>query len=243
MSQAGTSKTTSASTEGEAAAKPELCDELLRRIEAALLTTDRPLPSAKLAEVVSDDSPTDGEDQTVGQVDGTAVRDAVSQLNELYEETGRSFRIERLAGGWQVMTLPRYANVLGRLHRTRAQSKLSPAALETLAIVAYKQPILRADVEAIRGVASGEVLRSLMERHLVKIAGRAEEIGRPILYGTTKSFLELFGLSSLKDLPTVEQLVQPRGAANASSGSTKSESLTSSTLADADADASQVANA
>ncbi|MFC1763857.1 SMC-Scp complex subunit ScpB, partial [Planctomycetota bacterium] len=88
-------------------------------------------------------------------------------------------------------------------------TKLSPAALETLAIVAYKQPAIRADIEAIRGVASGEILRSLMYKGLVKIVGRAEIIGRPMQYGTTKKFLEIFGLNSLKDLPTIEELKRP----------------------------------
>ena len=95
----------------------------------------------------------------------------------------------------------RYGDQLKKLHQKEADAKLTKAALETLAIVAYKQPILRADVEAIRGVACGETIRSLMEKHLVKIAGLAEKPGRPILYGTTKRFLELFGLNNLKDLP------------------------------------------
>lgn len=163
------------------------------KVEAALLTTDRAMTAAKLGDAL-------------GEVGSQAINDAVDRLNKDYEDTGRSFRIEKVAGGWQVMTLPEYADVLSALHKTRSQTKLSAAALETLAIVAYKQPILRAEIEAIRGVASGEVLRSLMDRHLVKIAGRAEEIGRPILYGTTKQFLELFGLSNLKDLPKVEEL-------------------------------------
>ena len=98
-----------------------------------------------------------------------------------------------------------------QLHKTRAASKLSPAAMETLAIIAYKQPILRVQIEAIRGVASGEVVRSLMERRLVKIVGRSDEIGRPMLYGTTKTFLETFGLSSLKDLPKAEDFIAGKG--------------------------------
>ena len=132
------------------------------------------------------------------------VKAAIDQLNATYEETGRSFRIEEVAGGYSVMTLPQFADVLLALKRGKNSSRLSPAALETLSIIAYKQPVLRADIEAIRGVACGETLRSLMERHLVKITGRAEEIGRPMLYGTTKQFLEVFGLANLKDLPAVE---------------------------------------
>lgn len=132
--------------------------------------------------------------------------EAIGLLNGQYQQTGRAFRIEEVAGGWRVMTLPEHADVLAELDKTKTQSKLSAAAMETLAIVAYKQPVLRAELESIRGVACGETLRSLMERHMVKIVGRAEEIGRPMLYGTTKQFLEVFGLSSVKDLPAVEEL-------------------------------------
>ncbi len=135
-------------------------------------------------------------------VSGTkAVRTAIKELNAQYETTMRSFRIEQVAGGFQLLTLPEFGEFLKKLHQKEIDAKLTKAALETLAIIAYKQPILRADVEAIRGVACGETIRSLMEKHLVKIAGRAEEPGRPILYGTTKRFLELFGLNTLKDLP------------------------------------------
>jgi segregation and condensation protein B len=132
------------------------------------------------------------------------LRHAVADLNRQYEAAQRSFRIEQVAGGYQMLTLPAYGPVLNKLHQREIDTKLSRSALETLAIIAYKQPVLRADVEAIRGVASGETIRNLMEKHLVKIAGRAEIPGRPILYGTTKRFLELFGLNSLKELPQQE---------------------------------------
>lgn len=167
-------------------------DDLQQRVEAALVSTDRPLTAAKLAEALG--------------VQGVKpVNDAVAALNDEYEKTGRAFRIEQVAGGWQVLTLPKYAGVLDAIHKTRQKTSLSPAAMETLAIIAYQQPILRAEIENVRGVASGEMVRSLMERGLVKIVGRAEELGRPMLYGTTKKFLEIFGLSSLKDLPNVEE--------------------------------------
>ena len=176
----------------EDATPVEVGADLTGNVEAALLTSDRALPAAKLAEVVAAST--------------KQVTTAVAQLNELYQQTGRSFRIEQVAGGWQILTLPKFAKVLTALHKTRAQTKLSPAAVETLAIIAYKQPMLRADIEAIRGVACGEVLRSLMDRRLVKIVGRAEVLGRPMLYGTTKAFLEVFGLANLKDLPKAEEL-------------------------------------
>ncbi|MBC7835330.1 MAG: SMC-Scp complex subunit ScpB [Phycisphaerales bacterium] len=135
-----------------------------------------------------------------------SIKGAIEHLNGQYAQTGRSFRIEQVAGGYRVMTLPVFADAMARLHASRAKTTLSQAALETLAILAYKQPITRAHLEAIRGVACGEVLRTLIDRKLVTIAGRAEELGRPMLYATTKRFLETFGLATLKDLPSVEEL-------------------------------------
>ena len=168
-------------------------------LEALLLSTHHPLTPVRLVELLE-----------LPGVKG--LRPAVAALNEAYEQTGRSFRIEQVAGGYQILTLPRFGEALKRLHQKEIDAKLTKAAVETLAIIAYKQPILRADVEAIRGVASGETIRSLMEKHLVKIAGRAEEPGRPILYGTTKRFLELFGLNTLRDLPPSQNLPGAGGA-------------------------------
>jgi segregation and condensation protein B len=134
------------------------------------------------------------------------IDQAVAQLNEAYAATGRSFRIEQVAGGFRVMTLPAPAGVVAALHGQRTSARLTKAAIETLAIIAYKQPITRAQLEAIRGVACGEVLRSLMDRRLITVKGRAEELGRPILYGTTRQFLDHFGLASITDLPTMTEL-------------------------------------
>jgi segregation and condensation protein B len=165
----------------------------LGTVEALLLSTHHPLTAGRLAELM--------------ELPGTkSVRKAIKSLNEQYEQNNRSFRIEQVAGGYQMLTLPKFGEHLKKLHQKEIDSKLTKAALETLAIIAYKQPILRADLEAIRGVACGETIRSLMEKHLVKIDGRAEIPGRPILYGTTRRFLELFGLNSLKDLPASENL-------------------------------------
>src|SRR5262249_41114239 len=113
-----------------------------------------------------------------------------------------------LAGGFQLLTRPEFHPWLVRLRRSGADLRLSGAARETLAIVAYRQPIMRADVEAIRGVQCSEVLRQLMERGLIRIAGRDASLGRPVLYGTTKKFLQVFGLKSLRDLPQADQLIQ-----------------------------------
>jgi segregation and condensation protein B len=167
--------------------------EIAAIVEAILFTTDAPLPPGKIAQV--------------GELPGAkAVRAAIATLNERYEQMGCAFRIDEIGGGFQMLTQSQYHDVLERLTKARSDSKLSQAALETLAIIAYRQPILRADVEAIRGVASGEVLRGLLEKGLVKIVGRAEVIGRPMLYGTTRKFLEVFGLGALEDLPRVEEL-------------------------------------
>jgi segregation and condensation protein B len=163
----------------------------LAALEALLFSTHHPLTAGRLAELMDLDST-------------KPVRRAIKELNASYESTGRSFRVEQVAGGFQLLTLPEHGVLLKKLHQREIDAKLTKAALETLAIIAYKQPILRADIEAIRGVQCGETIRSLMEKHLVKIAGRAEEPGRPILYGTTKRFLELFGLNSIKDLPQPE---------------------------------------
>jgi segregation and condensation protein B len=168
-------------------------DVNLPLLEALLLSTHHPLTAGRLAELMELESV-------------KPLRKAVKTLNEQYGSGGRAFRIEQVAGGFQILTLPEFGDALKRLHQREADAKLTKAALETLAIIAYKQPILRADVEAIRGCACGETIRSLMEKHLVKIAGRAEEPGRPILYGTTKRFLELFGLNNLKDLPQPDAL-------------------------------------
>jgi len=165
-------------------------------IEAILFASDEPLSAARLADIAG--------------INGVRqVRSHIANLNATYTANNNAFRIEEIAGGYQMLTLGAYNTWLKRLLRVRADSKLSQAALETLAIIAYKQPIIRADIEAIRGVAAGEMIRSLVYKGLVKIVGRAEVLGRPILYGTTKKFLEVFGLKSLKDLPKVEELKQP----------------------------------
>ncbi len=165
-------------------------------VEAVLFASDEPLTDARLANIVETTS--------------KQVRRTVDDLNEKYRGSGNAFRIEQVAGGYQMLTLPPFNHWLRKLLRVRSDNKLSPAALETLAIIAYKQPIIRADIEAIRGVAVGEVIRSLMYKGLVKIVGRAEILGRPMLYGTTKKFLEVFGLNTLKDLPKIEELKKPR---------------------------------
>jgi segregation and condensation protein B len=125
-------------------------------------------------------------------------------MQALYAEEGAAFQVEELAGGYQLLTRPEFHPWLVRLRRTAGEPKLTGALLETLAIVAYRQPIMRADLEAVRGVRCDEALRQLMERGLVRIAGRDDSLGRPVLYGTTKKFLQAFGLRDLRDLPPVD---------------------------------------
>ena len=161
-------------------------------VEAILFATDHPLNVSRVAHAAD--------------LPPRMIRPAVSALNARYEQAASTFRIEEVAGGFQMLTRPEYHDCLARLHETKKDTRLTQAAMETLAIVAYRQPILRADIEAIRGVACGEVLRGLMERQLIKITGRADVIGRPMLYGTTRRFLEIFGLNSLQDLPKTDEL-------------------------------------
>lgn len=174
---------------GDEAASDGISHEAV--IEALLLSTDEALSPSKVAQIL-------------GVGDAGDVKRCVENLNRRYEQVGASFRIETIAKGLQLLTLPSFHPWVSKLHKARADSRLSGAALETLAIVAYKQPVLRADVEAIRGVAVGDMLVRLRDMNLVRIVGRAEEIGRPLLYGTTTHFLEVFGLASIKDLPKLD---------------------------------------
>jgi segregation and condensation protein B len=171
-------------------------DERLALVEAALLAADEPLTARKLA-------------TAAGLADGAEARRLVRRLQGLYDKDTTAFQVEELAGGFQLLTRPEYHRWLVRVRRGGQELRLTAAMKETLAIVAYRQPIMRANVEAIRGVHAGEVLRQLMEKGLVRIAGRHDSLGRPVLYGTTRKFLQVFGLKSLKDLPQVEELRPP----------------------------------
>lgn len=182
-------------------AEPAATDPHARRpelacLEAVLLLADEPLPARRLAEAAD-------------LADASEARRLVEQLRELYDADGSAFQVEEIAGGYQLLTRPRFHPWLARLKRTGHELKLTPTVLETLAVIAYKQPITRADVEKVRGVACAEVVRQLMEKGLVRVAGRHDSLGRPQLYGTTKKFLQAFGLNAIKDLPEVEALRNP----------------------------------
>ena len=176
------------------------------RVEAVLLSISRPLSETKLVDMLGVGSASAKDKMPV-----TMVKQAIDHLNTEYAQSGRSFRIERLAGGWQLLTLSKFGPLLTRVHGAKLQGRLTPAALDTLAIIAYRQPTLRSELEAVRGVACGDVLRGLMERRLVRITGRAEELGRPMLYGTTSEFLRVFGISRIEDLPQARELRNPAG--------------------------------
>ncbi|HVR76351.1 MAG TPA: SMC-Scp complex subunit ScpB [Planctomycetota bacterium] len=184
----------------EAAAESALrieAGELRSALEAVLFSVSEPITIRALSDLFS---------ASVHE-----VREAVEELRIEYIDSGRAFRIEDIAGGIQVLTLPRYDPWIRCLRQKEGEGRLSPAALESLAVIAYKQPINKADLEAIRGVGCGPTLKTLLDRGLVQIVGRGEGLGKPLLYGTTRRFLESFGIASVRDLPQPE-LERPPGA-------------------------------
>jgi len=170
-------------------------------LEALLMTADRPIKPQAIIDPLNLLNPE--ADPTTTQ----SLEAAIDTLNEDYEATNRSFRIERVAAGYRIMTLPEFAPVVAAMHRARAGTRLTKTQLETLSIIAYRQPVTRAELENIRGVSCGDIVRALMDRQLVKITGRAEVLGRPMLYGTTPRFLDTFGLANIKDLPKPEEVL------------------------------------
>lgn len=166
---------------------------LSQLIEAALFAADRPLTLDELGAL----------DPEADQAD---VRTALDGLREHYDFDGHAVEVVELAGGWQILTRAAFASAIERAQAAQRTSRLSPATLETLATIAYRQPVGRAEIEEIRGVNAGGVLRTLQERSLIEVVGRSEGLGRPLLYGTTPRFLELLGLRDLSDLPRAEEL-------------------------------------
>lgn len=166
---------------------------LTQIVEALLFASDAPLTAADIARIDE-------------RLDEDTVEAVVQELRGEYEETERSFQIYEVAGGYQLLTRPDFAAYLERYETVPQPSKLSAPALETLAIVAYRQPIGRGEIEEIRGVGSSSALKTLLDRGLSEVVARGEGLGRPLLYGTTKKFLEHFGFRSLDDLPRAEDL-------------------------------------
>jgi len=162
-------------------------------LEALLFSTDAPLTSQRLKNILTD-------------ADGKAIRAAIDELNQEYEEQQRAFSIVEFGGGWQLASRPEYMPLIQKLYKGRRYVRLSRAALEVLAIVAYRQPVTRMEIEEIRGVQVSGVLQTLTERNLVTVVGRSEAVGNPILYGTTRDFLNHMGLNGLHQLPSLPEL-------------------------------------
>lgn len=181
-------------------------DELKYGIEALLFASERPLKVDEIKQAFSIESASDlaGEEK-VGSAD---IEERLEALKADYETQGRGFKLFQIAGGWQLVTDERFASYLKKFYQSREKKRLSQASLETLSVVAYKQPATRADIEFIRGVNVDGALKTLLEKGLVRIAGRKEVPGRPMLYGTTQEFLEHFGLSSIKELPALNEYTE-----------------------------------
>ena len=174
-------------------------------IESLIFSSDDSLSPDEIIRAIKS---IDGEDVEINKNDVEVV---VNQLNEKYESSESSFRILKIANGYIFATLETFAKYVGYLSSERAKRRLSQAALETLSIIAYKQPITKPELESIRGVNSDYILTTLLEKNLITIKGRAESVGRPLLYGTTDEFLKYFGLNNLTDLPKpreIEEIMQ-----------------------------------
>jgi segregation and condensation protein B len=167
-------------------------DDLKNIVESLLFVADEPLMIERLKQIITG-------------AETKALREAIEELMVDYETRRGGFYLSPVAGGYQIRTRPEYTEWIKRLLQPKPQ-RLSKAALETLAIVAYKQPVIRADIEQLRGVDCGGVLRVLLERKFIRVLGRKEIPGRPLIYATTKRFLEVFGLKNLKDLPTPKEI-------------------------------------
>lgn len=167
-------------------------DDAKQIVENLLFITDRPLKPSRIAEVVE-------------TVNAKRVLEIIQELTKEYEDTGRSIRILEIGGGYQMCTKPEYGRWVRRLYNEKMTTRLSNAALETLAIIAYKQPVTRAEMEMIRGVDVAAPLERLLERGLVRVLGKRDTIGRPMVYGTTDEFLRLFGLNKISELPDLQE--------------------------------------
>ncbi|RJP35549.1 MAG: SMC-Scp complex subunit ScpB [Candidatus Omnitrophota bacterium] len=167
-------------------------DQLIGAVEALIFVSGDPLPAKRLTEVL------DAQEEE--------IRSAIQALSERYLQIGSALQVMEVAGGFQLRTCPVHSVHVNRFLEKKRKSTLSSAAMETIAIVAYKQPITRAEMEAIRGVGVDGVLKSLLDKRLIKVVGSKDVPGRPNLYGTTRHFLEYFSINSLKDLPPIEDL-------------------------------------
>jgi segregation and condensation protein B len=176
-------------------------------IEALIVASDTPVATAKIADII--------EELTPGQ-----VRKIIDELNAEYTKSKRAFFIAQIGGGYQINTVAEYSPWLKKLFKGKVRPRLSQAGLESLAIIAFRQPISRVEVDSIRGVNSSGVLKNLLERNLVAIAGRSEGVGKPLLYGTTKEFLRYLGINDISDLPKPKEIEEIMGRLDATVEST-----------------------
>lgn len=168
-------------------------DKLKQIIEVLIFASDEPLPVKQIRSYVEEVTPKE-------------IKQAVDQLNHEYKQTERTFQIIEVAGGYQMVSRPNYAPWVKKLFQGRSKNRLSQAALESLSVIAFRQPVSRTEIDATRGVNSDGVVRTLLERKLIRITGRAEGPGRPLLYATTKEFLRYFGVNSIEDLPKPKEI-------------------------------------
>lgn len=182
-------------SDGDPPARERTQVELEREVAALLFASTEPLSSARLASLCGDAA-------------SSRVSAALQAVRERLERSGLPFELRAIAGGFQLFTSPDMAPAVAALARARRDEKLSPAGLETLSVVAYRQPVTKAEIEVIRGVLVGPILRTLVDRGLVRVVGRSEDPGRALFYGTTRRFLDLFGLASLSELPRDAELLK-----------------------------------
>ena len=167
--------------------------DIKKIIEALLFVSDKPLLNREIKAVIKEDLP-----------ENVKIEDIMNELQQEYVQLNRAFELKFVADGWTFATKPEYSSWIKKLLKEKTILKLSPSAMEVLAIIAYKQPITRAEIDNVRGVDSGGVIDTLTDRKFIKIVGRKETLGRPLLYGTTQEFLRHFGLSHLSELPVIE---------------------------------------
>jgi segregation and condensation protein B len=174
-------------------------NEIKKIVEALIFASDTPITENRIKNVVM-------------ELDSAQINDIVNELNSEYEQNEHAFKIAQLAGGFQFVTRSEYAQYIKQYYKGRTKSRLSRAALETLAIIAFKQPISRPEIDSIRGVNSDGVVKNLLERNLICITGRSEHIGRALLYSTTPEFLQYFGVNDISDLPKPKEIEELLGS-------------------------------
>lgn len=194
-------------------------EEITLAVEALVFSSPQPLPSQKITAALN-------------KVGLTAIKNAIATLNESYQADGRSFRIRQVGGGYQYYVLPEYTEYVKRLFSRERKLRLTKAALETLAIIAYKQPVSKNQIEYIRGVACDGVIGNLLEKNLVKISGRSDGVGRSLLYSATNEFLKFFGLNTFDDLPKIAEIDDLIGMMEAERQADNAEAAEGETVAD-----------